>query len=235
MIKSIVSISILLANATAFAPVAFHQQLKVIGPIYSSSDDDGVILTRVAEDEEGVPIPFLDVKGDAFIECYADSIATVEGVDYTIGVPCDYCVALCYFEGENLLPVELDDKLMDDIFPVAENIVGEEFGEELALQRTPQTLTLVGELDDDVDDEEEDEDEEDDDSYDGEEEVEVLLTFEHRETEFHLVRLLDPVLLVGKTDSERPDLRVLLTPQESDKVMPFLEDGFLKHHDESLP
>lgn len=107
---------------------------------------EDVGLTRTSDDEEGVPIPFLDLEGNSFIECYADSVAAVEGTDYTIGVPCDYCVALCYFEGENLVPVELNDKLMDDIFPVAENIVGEEFGEELALQRTPQTLTLVGEL-----------------------------------------------------------------------------------------
>eukprot|EP00526_Cylindrotheca_closterium_P019536 CAMPEP_0113635008 /NCGR_PEP_ID=MMETSP0017_2-20120614/18238_1 /TAXON_ID=2856 /ORGANISM="Cylindrotheca closterium" /LENGTH=232 /DNA_ID=CAMNT_0000545749 /DNA_START=75 /DNA_END=773 /DNA_ORIENTATION=+ /assembly_acc=CAM_ASM_000147 len=232
MIKSIVSLSILLATATAFAPVSFQQK---VAPIYSTADDDGISLTRIADEQEGVPIPFLDVNRDAFIECYADSIATVEGVDYTIGVPCDYCVALCYFEGETLLPVELDDKLMDDIFPVAENIVSEEFEEDLALQRTPQTLTLVGELDDDIDDEEDDEEDEDEDDYNGEEEVEVLLTFEHRDTEFHLVRLLDPVLLVGKTDSERPDLRVLLTPEESDRVMPLLEDGFLKHHDEMIP
>ncbi|CAJ1912937.1 unnamed protein product [Cylindrotheca closterium] len=239
MIKSIVLLSILLATATAFAPVSFHQQkVPSSQQLYSNyeDNDNGVVLTRISEGDEGVPIPFLDVKGNSFIECYADSIATVEGVDYTIGVPCDYCVALCYFEGENFLPVELDDKLMDDIFPVAENIVGEEFGEELALQRTPQTLTLVGELDDDIDDEEEDEDDEDDEEeYNGEEEVEVLLTFEHRGTEFYLVRLLDPVLLVGKTDADRPDLRVLLTPEESDKVMPFLEDGFLKAHEDNLP
>lgn len=45
-----------------------------------------------------------------------------------------------------LVPLELDDPMMDDVFPVAELIIEEEFGEELSLQRTPQTLTLVGEL-----------------------------------------------------------------------------------------
>ena len=185
---------------------------------------------QVSDEDEGVPIPFLDRKENGFIECYADSIITVDKVEYTIGVPCDYCVALCYFEGENLLPVELVDDLMDDIFPIAENIVSEEFEEELVLQRTPQTLTLVGELEDDEDDRDDDED--DDDEYNGEEEVEVLLSFEHRGKEFNLVRMLDPVLLVGKTDTERPDLRVLLSPEESEKIMPVLEKTFLTYHED---
>jgi hypothetical protein len=200
-----------------------------------ATEGGGAILTRVAEEDEGVPIPFLDTNGNAFIECYADSVATVDGHEYTIGVPCDYCVALCYFEGDdkdNLIPVELNDKLMDDIFPVAENIVQEEFGEELSLQRTPQTLTLVGELEEDEEGDDEDEDDEDDEDYNGEEEVEVLLTFEHRGTEFNLVRLMDPVLLVGKTDPKRPAMRILLTPEESDEIMPRLEEIFLTYHED---
>lgn len=205
----------------------------------SAHSGDEPILSRVSEEEEGVPIPFVDKDGNSFIECYADSIATVNGEEYTIGVPCDYCVALCYMDDDNnLIPVELTDKLMDDIFPIAENVIMEEFGDELSLQRTPQTLTLVGELDDDEEDDEDeddedDEDEEDDDDpYDGEEDVELLLSFDHRDREYSLVRLMDPVLLVGKTDSERPDLRVLLTPEESDAVMPLLESAFLKYHED---
>jgi len=199
---------------------------------------EGDHLMRVAEEDEGVAIPFLDIDGNSFIECYADSVARISGVEYTIGVPCDYCVALCYFEPDgNLVPVELNDKLMDDIFPVAENIVSEEFGEELALQRTPQTLTLVGELEDEDDEDEDsddDEDDEDDDSFlsAGEEDVEVLLSFEHRGAEFNLVRLLDPVLLVGKPNADRPNLRDLLTPEESEEVMPRLEEMFLKYHED---
>jgi hypothetical protein len=91
----------------------------------------------------------------------------------------------------------------------------------------------VGELDEDDEEEDSDEtDDDDDETYDGEEEVELLLAFEHRDREFSLVRLMDPVLLVGKTDPERPDLRLLLTPDESEKIMPMLEDAFLKYHEE---
>lgn len=221
-------------GTNSFVPQpAFGRPRSVLIALSATQDD--ATLTRVSEEEEGVPIPFVDNDRKSFIECYADSVATLDGVEYTIGVPSDYCVALCYFEKENLLPVEINDKMMDDIFPVAENIVMEEFGEELVLQRTPQTLTLVGELEEDDEEEEEEdfEDEEgDDDMYDGEEEVEVLLSFEHRGKEFNLVRLLDPVLLVAKTDPERPDIRYLLTPEESDIAMPQLEELFLKYHEE---
>lgn len=198
--------------------------------LFASQNGSSPSFERVPEEDEGVPIPFLDRDENSFIECYADSIITVDDVQYTIGVPCDYCVALCYFQGDNLLPVELNDEVMNDIFPIAENIVSEEFDEELVLQRTPQTLTLVGELEDDSDDRDEDDD---DDDVNGEEEVEVLLTFEHRDKEFNLVRMLDPVLLVGKTDIERPDLRLLLTREESEKIMPILEKTFLTFQDDA--
>jgi hypothetical protein len=91
-----------------------------------------VSFRPVPSDQEGVPIPFVDVHGRSFIECYADAIAEVDGIEYTIGVPCDYAVALCYFdEDQQLVPIELSDPLMDDVYPIAESIVEEEFGEEL--------------------------------------------------------------------------------------------------------
>lgn len=187
----------------------------------------------VPSDQEGIPIPFVDVNGKSFIECYADSIAVVDDVEYTIGVPCDYSVAICYFDqNQQLIPIELNDPLMDDIYPIAESIVEEEFGEELVLQRTPQTLTLVGELEEDEDEEEEgfeDDDDDEDEDDDGDEEVEVLLSFEQDGRQYNLVRLLDPILLVGKVDEKEPQNRVLLTPEESDKVMPMLEDMFLEY------
>lgn len=189
-------------------------------------------LRPVPGDQEGVPIPFVDVQGNSFIECYADSIAEVDGVEYTIGVPCDYAVAICYFDADQqLIPIELNDPLMDEIYPIAESIVEEEFGEELVLQRTPQTLTLVGELEEDEDEEDDDfgmeKDSEDDDDMDNDEEVEVLLSFEQDGRQYNLVRLLDPILLVGKVDEKEPQNRILLTPHESDKVMPVLEEMFL--------
>lgn len=98
---------------------------------------------------------------------------------------------------------------------------------------TPQTLTLVGELDEEEEFEEDDSlSVEDDDDEEDEEEVEVLLSFEYNGKEFSLVRLLDPILLVGKVDPSAPDNRILLTPEESDAVMPALEEMFLDFHDD---
>ena len=114
----------------------------------SMTSDPGTVdskFEKMNEDDDQV-IAFMDASMTRGIDCYVDSYATVDGVEYTIGSPCDYAVALCYFEGEDeqLVPIELDDPLMDDIFPLAEGIIEDEFGEELVLLRTPQTLTLVG-------------------------------------------------------------------------------------------
>ncbi|KAL7549748.1 hypothetical protein ACHAWF_013015 [Thalassiosira exigua] len=188
---------------------------------------------KIDEDDDQI-MAFMDSSGNG-IDCYVDSYATVEGVEYTIGSPCDYTVALCYFEGgEQLVPIELDDPLMDDVFPIAEGIIEDEFGEELVLLRTPQTFTLVGELEEseeDDDDAFDDDDEEGGDALsDTEEEVEILVSFEEDGQEYHLVRLLDPVLLVGTAGNE--NTRVLLTPEESDMVMPKLENMFMNYQDE---
>ena len=121
-----------------------RNSLMPMSPLFMSTSSD-VKFEKVDEDDDQV-IAFMDVSGERGIDCYVDSYATVDGVEYTIGCPCDYAVALCYFEGEDeqLVPIELDDPLMDDIFPIAEGIIEDEFGEELVLLRTPQTLTLVG-------------------------------------------------------------------------------------------
>jgi hypothetical protein len=100
-------------------------------------------------DEDDTVIPFVDPDTNTFIDCYADSIVTLsDGITYTVGEPCDYAVAIGYVDEREggLVPLELDDPMMDDVFPVAELIIEEEFGEELSLQRTPQALTLIGEL-----------------------------------------------------------------------------------------
>jgi hypothetical protein len=92
--------------------------------------------------------------------------------------------------------------------------------------RTPQTLTLVGELeeDDEVDYDDDNENDDEDESQ----QVEVLLSFDHRGTDYNLVRMLDPILLVGKADPSSPTNRLLLTPDEAEVVMPIIEEMFLE-------
>lgn len=111
------------------------------------------------------------------------------------------------------------------------------------------------ENDDDEDDEDEDFDE---DMEESEEEVEILVSFEEDGREYHLVRLLDPVLLVGKVSllcsilinsilvdwyltshllsrsgkGGNENTRILLSPEESDIVMPKLEQMFMNYQED---
>eukprot|EP00579_Thalassiosira_antarctica_P007799 CAMPEP_0201895810 /NCGR_PEP_ID=MMETSP0902-20130614/43341_1 /ASSEMBLY_ACC=CAM_ASM_000551 /TAXON_ID=420261 /ORGANISM="Thalassiosira antarctica, Strain CCMP982" /LENGTH=238 /DNA_ID=CAMNT_0048428233 /DNA_START=72 /DNA_END=788 /DNA_ORIENTATION=+ len=216
-------------RASQATPASFSSQFHQHGKNRRPKFAPLFAFEKMAEDDDQV-IAFMDVSGEKGIDCYIDSYATVDGVEYAIGSPCDYAVALCYFEGdEQLVPLELDDPLMDDVFPIAEEIIEEEFGEELVLLRTPQTLTLVGELEENELDED-DEDDLGDDLNETEEEVEILISFEEDGQEYHLVRLLDPVLLVGKAGNE--NTRILLTPEESDIVMPQLEEMFISNQED---
>jgi len=194
--------------------------------IEMSKDDTEYALKLIPVNKEDIPIAFIDRSSSTFIDCYADAMAIVGEEEYTIGSPCDNSVALCYSDDEDeLVPIELDEDLMDKIFPVAARIIEEEFGEELTLARTPQTLTLMGELEEGDSDEERDLGANDDD----EEDVELLVAFEHEGRGYNLVRLIDPVLLVGRNTRNDDSKCYLLSPEEADEVMPLLEEMFLQH------
>jgi hypothetical protein len=157
------------------------------------------------------------------INCHVDFLCTVEGIEYTIGVPCNYPVRLYYFGdwvdkiGQPRIYVELSDRAtMDELFPVARAAVVKSFGEKVDLERTPQTLQLVGELDCD----------DDDDFWD------FVAVFQHRGKEYRVKHYVDeqPFFLVGKVPDKvegevamNSDVRVLLTPEELDQIMPVLE------------
>lgn len=235
--NALVAFVILLTSTIhAFSPIPVtFQQNQRPGTFYStwSSKLHQNTIHKVPEDDD-TAIPFLDPKKNRIIDCYADSIAIIDGVEYTIGNPCDTSVALCYFDNDsNLIPIDLDSRLMDEIFPLAAEIVEDEFGEDLVLERTPQTLTLVGELEEAEDDQDDYTDDDEDDMEEDEEEVEVLLSFEENGREYVLVRLLDPVLLVGKASLDKNDQKcILLSEEEADKVMPALEKMFMEYQEE---
>jgi len=205
------------------------------GSTSSSGDDNGIGSGIMEMKEDGIrfftddeeldkPIPFVNDDGSGYIECYAESVATINGVDYTIGAPCDNPVALCFFDTNgDLQNMDLDSEVMDDVYPVASRLMDDEFGEDLVLQRTAQTLTIVGDLEEINDDVDEEEEIDENDVGDDEEQVEIILSFEHVDTEYHLVKILDPVLLVGKA-GESIDRRTLLTQEESNRVMPAIEN-----------
>ena len=109
----------------------------------------------------------------------------------------DPAVAICFFDDdESLIPIDVDDEAMDELYAVAASLLEEE---DLFLQRTATTLTLQGDLEVDEDFEAmneqfEDEAEEDDDT----EFVEVLAEFEHKDQDYSVVRIANPFLLIAK-------------------------------------
>ena len=91
-ISSVLSLLLWSSNTEAFAPskpaFVVTRRQQNLSPLCATTDETRS-YSRVPDDDVGVPIPFLDNGGNAFIECYADSIAVVEGEEYTIGVPCE--------------------------------------------------------------------------------------------------------------------------------------------------
>ena len=137
--------------------------------------------------------------------------------------PVDNAVDIAYIEEdedgeEGLCLIESDDELMDQLFPIAKELVEQDEAAKLALYRTPATLTLAGNLGIDDDDDEEDEDENEEDE---EEAADLLLSFDFEGKEYHLVRPTDLMLLVGK-DTDNKDGRVLINGEESEAIMPTL-------------
>lgn len=136
--------------------------------------------------------------------------------------PVDNAVDIAFIEEdedgeEGLVLIESDDDLMDQLFPIAKELVEQDEAAKLALYRTPATLTLAGNLgiDDDVDEDNEDDEEE-------EEAADLLLSFDFEGKEYNLVRPTDLMLLVGKADTDNEEGRVLINDEESETIMPTL-------------
>lgn len=195
------------------------------------SNADGNTIKRYESGLKDDPLAFIDLFGPGeprWIDVDPDYIITLGGQEYTVGVPCDYSVAICYYdEDDQLVPVDIDSELMEEVFPICKDIINEEFGEELVLALTPQTLTLVGELEEGEEEQEYDESLDENDVPDeDEEDVEMLLAFEVDSVEYNLVKLLDPVMLVAKKDEQNRYL--ILDEGESEGVLPQLEEMFVQ-------
>ena len=106
---------------------------------------------------------------------------------------------------------------MDDLVPLAIAMLAKEFDDdEFVLKRTAQALTIEVKLDEETDRLKKDD---------------CTAWLDHRGKVSELVLLLDPILLLEKVPEKVPDtverkfarkMRVLLTPKESDQVMPVL-------------
>ncbi|CAM9231141.1 unnamed protein product, partial [Chrysoparadoxa australica] len=97
-------------------------------------------LEDVPEYLSGTIIAIADESG-AKIDCYPESYALIGDSRYLIANPRDWPVAVAYEEEGDLVPLAVDDELMDQVFPILKEQLSEGG---LKLLRTPMTLTLQG-------------------------------------------------------------------------------------------
>jgi hypothetical protein len=159
------------------------------------------------------------------LTCNVEYSMNVEGQDYVLLLPVDSPVEIFTWHGDDsdeaAILVE-DETEIDKIFDTARVVLQEQ---NLSLQRTAVTLTVVGELpefpDEDLVPDTESEDESDF------EELLWLTSFYHEEQEYAIYTPLDPFFILARmSDDGKPEL---LSPEEYQKLeplLPMLEDQF---------
>ncbi|NJK73212.1 MAG: DUF3727 domain-containing protein [Oscillatoriales cyanobacterium RU_3_3] len=159
------------------------------------------------------------------LTCNVEYSMNVEGQDYVLLLPVDSPVEIFTWDGDDsdeaAILVE-DETEIDKIFDTARVVLQEQ---NLSLQRTAVTLTVVGELpefpDEDLVPDTESEDESDF------EELLWLTSFYHEEQEYAIYTPLDPFFILARmSDDGKPEL---LSPEEYQKLeplLPMLEDQF---------
>jgi hypothetical protein len=81
----------------------------------------------------------------SFIQCYMLSMADIGGTQYGVGFPVDMPVMLCYFEGNELIPVRPD---FGDYDHLVNHVAMQMDDNDFQLYKTPVALTLQGEFED---------------------------------------------------------------------------------------
>jgi Protein of unknown function (DUF3727)/Protein of unknown function (DUF1292) len=159
------------------------------------------------------------------LTCNVEYSMNVEGQDYVLLLPVDSPVEIFTWHGDDsdeaAILVE-DETEIDKIFDTARVVLQEQ---NLSLQRTAVTLTVVGELpefpDEDLAPDAESENESDF------EELLWLTSFYHEEQEYAIYTPLDPFFILARmSDDGKPEL---LSPEEYQKLeplLPMLEDQF---------
>ncbi|MCU0541582.1 MAG: DUF3727 domain-containing protein [Oscillatoriaceae cyanobacterium Prado104] len=159
------------------------------------------------------------------LTCNVEYSMNVEGQDYVLLLPVDSPVEIFTWHGDDsdeaAILVE-DETEIDKIFDTAKVVLQEQ---NLSLQRTAVTLTVVGELpefpEEDVVSDTESGEESDF------EELLWLTSFYHEEQEYAIYTPLDPFFILARmSDDGKPEL---LSPEEYQKLeplLPMLEDQF---------
>ncbi|KAG5178930.1 hypothetical protein JKP88DRAFT_264501 [Tribonema minus] len=180
-------------------------------------------LIEIPEERLSEVFRFFDPETSTVIDCYAENFAEIDGARYVVGFPVDDAVAIAMEQDGDIMPVPVDDELMDTLFPVLQKDL-EEAGAELVLKRTPVTLTLSGlEAYDDEDREDLTGDDEGGDADN--EDVELISELDINGEKFLLVKFLDPVLMVAKEVKGKGEVTYeLLDADEDERVTALVEE-----------
>ncbi|AMW29807.1 MAG: DUF3727 domain-containing protein [Limnospira sp. PMC 1291.21] len=173
--------------------------------------------------DENIPEPeattLTDEQGRS-IECTIESSFSLDGEEYILLLPLDTPVEILTWsddeDEEVAVPVE-SEAVIDSIFDTAKVVLEEQ---NLTLKRTAVTLTVAGELPEDIFDNDV---EENGSVGGGEEDYEELLmltTFYHEEQEYGIYTPLDPFFIMARMNEKgEPQL---LSSEELDKIEPLL-------------
>lgn len=165
------------------------------------------------------------------LTCNIEYSMNLEGQEYALLLPIDSPVEIFTWQGDDTdeaaIPVE-DETEIDKIFDTARVVLQEQ---NLTLQRTAVTLTVVGELPEfpDEDDMASDADPDEESEF---EELMWLTSFYHEEQEYAIYTPLDPFFILARmNDDGKPELLSEEEFQRLEPMLPMLEDQFFDELD----
>lgn len=162
------------------------------------------------------------------LPCQVEITLEVDREEYLLLKPIDHAVYIfAWGEGdddEDQLLLDIEEEELDRVFSIAQAVLSEQ---NLKLQRTAYTLTASGELpelDEDeiftIDAEEEE----------ASEEFQELAHFFCEEQEYSIFTSLDPLMFFAKLD--RYGKPQLLTPEEIQRIQPYVEEHLMDPDEE---
>ncbi|MEM9904713.1 MAG: DUF3727 domain-containing protein [Cyanobacteria bacterium P01_D01_bin.44] len=175
------------------------------------------------EDQFANPTVTLADDSGLTLDCFIEQTLTVEGRDYLLLLPVDAPIEIFVWQSEEddeeELLADVDDALIDELFPTARAVLAEL---DLLLQRSAHTLTASGELPEPQDDNCFSLEVANDDGDPTIDEFQMLASFFHEDEQYTLSTPLEPLLFFAKRD--RNGKTTLLSPEEFEQIQSQLED-----------
>lgn len=208
-------------SSSCAAPAAARSASKVL-PLQAKPN----ALVDLSDDEWEASYQFVDPESGSSIECYIETMADVEGRRYAMGFPADDAVAIAMEQEGEVVPVPVDDPLMDTLFPILQKDLKEQGGG-LEIKRTPVVLTMTGLEDEDEEDDKEDltTDEDDHEGHEDDEDVELISDLDVNGEKFLLIRYVEPYILLAEVKGSGKSAKyTIIDPDESERISAIVDD-----------